>query len=271
MYISIINPQIREKLLYILFGTNNWEQININMIINNLNVRSIEYNFINNYPSMLNSEKYRLCRLVKENAESNIVQLQGLLLGFNIFTLDQIKRNTRSCIEAYINLVALMNEDLYINLYNKECRQNYSEEGFRFLLEKYNIQIKDVLHYDIKQQKYTYVMQNAKFKVIGKIIESLKFDRSKLDQLTNEYKRYNNYSHSNIYANLNDNIEIDIRSLLDTNLYVLMKSIAYYIQSCTSDTEYNNNWKICVDNLCNEINKIRNEIKENNILVSFSI
>lgn len=274
MQIRLMDYKLRNGLLFILFGTNNWDIISrFTILYQNANVRLIEYKFQNYYSNDLYTDQYKLYRYAKEITESNIVQLQNVSPDVNLFYLDQVKRNTRSCIEAYINMICLLNEPLFINLYNRECKTTYSEDLFKIFLNKYNLSENDVLYYDKKQQKYTYVQSNAKFKFIKKIHKINNWDITKTEELIQLYKLYNNYSHSNIYANKNDDPEADSKYLLETNLYILKQVLSYFLQWIAIDNngEYERMWKTEIDDLYLQIEVVNDFLRENRVLLHTEI
>lgn len=273
MNIRLMNFVLRDKLLFILFGTNNWNDISRFLVfMNNANVRLIEYKLQNTYINFVETHQYKLYRYAKEIAESNILQLQNVSPDINLFSLDQIKRNTRSCVEAYINMISLLNEPLFLNLYNRECKEykeGYSEEMFREFLNKYGFRESDVLNYDQKLKKYTYVLPHAKFEAIKRILEARKLDDEKATQLIYAYRLYNKYSHSNIYANKQDDPEVDSKNLLETNLYILKQVLSYFLQWVTMGRvgEYEEKWEMDIENLCMQINEASDFLKSNTVLL----
>jgi hypothetical protein len=152
--------------------------------------------------------------MIQDIYRTNLYNFQYKDLDYDYFVFATEKRNTRTIIEAFLDLYNLKHDKNYIEIINYNCRINgANNEKLELLLDKYKV-----------GKRFKRIKPNIDIKDKIKIAKSFKKNEETLNEILEQVKIYNRYIHPNIANNPQNRIE-DILKLLRMN--ILIYDIAY--------------------------------------------
>lgn len=196
-----------------------------------------------NVEVLRDDEKWLLFKRIIEDTQLNINSLISTNENNDNFRYVDIKRNARSIIEAFIDMVNLFYDDEYIEIIKFNCnRGDADKEKIRNKLDKINVEWNN--SFINVRRKIELANQCEAFKVLG------------VEEFYPELIKYlNKYSHPNIFIQ-NSNEQSNCKSLYSTlwiSLQCLDLSFCLFIVHIWRDLVKNENKNVMEEN-CNELN-----------------